>query len=134
MTDTICAISTPFGVGGISIIRLSGKDAYSIASKFFVANGKVEALKPRYMYLGEFVMDNMKEQCMCVYFKAPYSYTGEDIIEFQCHGGIAVTKKILETLLNGGCRLADAGEFTKRAFLNKKSCGCILSLWWAVSR
>ena len=120
MLDTICAISTPMGVGGISIIRLSGKDAYSIASKFFVASGKSQELKPRYMYLGEFNMGDMSEQCMCVYFKAPYSYTGEDIIEFQCHGGIAVTKKILETLLKGGCRLADAGEFTKRAFLNKK--------------
>ena len=120
MLDTICAISTPMGVGGISIIRLSGKDAYSIASKFFVASGKNQELKPRYMHLGDFNMGDMSEQCMCVYFKAPYSYTGEDIIEFQCHGGIAVTKKILETLLKGGCRLADAGEFTKRAFLNKK--------------
>lgn len=120
MLDTICAISTPMGVGGISIIRLSGKDAYSIASKFFATSGKNNELKPRYMHLGEFNMGDMSEQCMCVYFKAPYSYTGEDIIEFQCHGGIAVTKKILETLLKGGCRLADAGEFTKRAFLNKK--------------
>ena len=121
MLDTICAISTPMGVGGISIIRLSGKDAYSVASKFFATiNKKTTELKPRYMYLGEFNLGEMKEQCMCVYFKAPYSYTGEDIIEFQCHGGIAVTKKILETLLKGGCRLAEAGEFTKRAFLNKK--------------
>ena len=120
MLDTICAISTPMGVGGISIIRLSGKDAFKIASKFFVASGENKDLKPRYMHLGEFKMDNMSEQCMCVYFKEPFSYTGEDVIEFQCHGGIAVTKKILETLLKGGCRLADAGEFTKRAFLNKK--------------
>lgn len=121
MLDTICAISTPMGVGGISIIRLSGKDAYDVASKFFATfNKKTTELKPRYMYLGEFNLGEMKEQCMCVYFKSPYSYTGEDIIEFQCHGGIAVTKKILETLLKGGCRLAEAGEFTKRAFLNKK--------------
>ena len=121
MLETICAISTPMGVGGISIIRLSGKDAYSIASKFFVvSNKKTEELKPRYMYLGEFDLGDMKEQCMCVYFKAPFSYTGEDVVEFQCHGGIVVTKKILETLLSGGARLAEAGEFTKRAFLNKK--------------
>jgi len=121
MTDTICAISTPFGVGGISIIRLSGKGAVNIASKFFAVKGKKNIeLKPRYMYLGDFDLDNFTEQCMCVYFKAPNSYTGEDVIEFQCHGGIAVTKKILETLLKGGARLAEAGEFTKRAFLNKK--------------
>ena len=121
MLDTICAISTPMGVGGISIIRLSGKDAYSIASKFFaVSNNKTNELKPRYMYLGNFNLGEMQEQCMCVFFKAPFSYTGEDVIEFQCHGGIAVTKKILETLLKGGCRLAEPGEFTKRAFLNKK--------------
>jgi len=121
MTDTICAISTPFGVGGISIIRLSGKDASKIASKFFtIKNKKTENMTPRYMYLGDFDLGNLKEQCMAVYFKEPYSYTGEDIVEFQCHGGIAVTKKMLETLLNGGARLAEAGEFTKRAFLNKK--------------
>ncbi len=121
MLDTICAISTPMGVGGISIIRMSGENAYNIALKFFSATSKKNTeLKPRYMYLGEFDMGGLKEQCMCVYFKAPYSYTGEDIIEFQCHGGIAVTKKILEVLLSGGCRLAEAGEFTKRAFLNKK--------------
>lgn len=121
MTDTICAISTPFGVGGISIIRLSGKDALLIASKFFaMKNKKTENMTPRYMYLGEFDLGNLKEQCMCVYFKAPFSYTGEDVIEFQCHGGIAVTKKMLEILLKGGARPAEAGEFTKRAFLNKK--------------
>lgn len=121
MLDTICAISTPMGVGGISIIRLSGKDAYSIASKFFaVSNNKTSELKPRYMHLGEFNFGEIKEQCMCVFFKEPFSYTGEDVIEFQCHGGIAVTKKMLETLLKAGCRLAEPGEFTKRAFLNKK--------------
>ena len=119
--DTICAISTPMGVGGISIIRLSGDNALNVASKFFTTKSvSTNQLKPRYMYLGEFKMDTMQEQCMCVYFKAPNSYTGEDIIEFQCHGGIAVTRKILDTLIKSGCRMADAGEFTKRAFLNKK--------------
>lgn len=120
MLDTICAISTPFGVGGISIIRLSGKEALNICSKFFTVKGKIIDFKPRYMYLGDFQLDNFTEQCMCVYFKAPNSYTGEDVIEFQCHGGVVVTKKILETLLKGGACLAEAGEFTKRAFLNKK--------------
>lgn len=117
MNDTICAISTPMGVGGISIIRLSGNDALNIASKFFVT--KTKEMKPRYMYLGDFNLGDYKEQCMVVYFKAPNSYTGEDVIEFQCHGGIAITKKILETL-SKECRLAEPGEFTKRAFLNKK--------------
>lgn len=120
MKDTIVAISTPIGVGGISIVRMSGVDALNIASKVFSCKTKVENFKPRYMYFGEFKLENYTEKCLCVYFKAPNSYTGEDLVEFQCHGGIAITKEILTTLLALGCRLADGGEFTKRAFLNGK--------------
>lgn len=116
-TDTICAISTPIGKGGISIVRMSGSEALNIALSFF---DKTENIQPRYMYLGKFKLNDIYEKCMLVYFKAPHSFTGEDIVEIQCHGGVYVTNEILNTLLGGGARLADAGEFTKRAFINGK--------------
>ena len=119
--DTICAISTAIGVGGISIIRVSGDDALNVVSKFFTAkNFSVDNIKPRYMYLGKFNLGDFSEHCLCVYFKAPNSYTGEDLVEFQCHGGVAITNLILKNIMSSGVRLAEAGEFTKRAFLNKK--------------
>ena len=120
---TIAAISTPMGVGGISIVRLSGSDSLNIANNVFIFRSKKITIKncePRKMYLGSFTIGENKEECLMVYFKAPYSYTGEDLIEFQCHGGVVVTKKILETLLDNGATLASGGEFTKRAFLNGK--------------
>lgn len=120
MEDTIVAISTPIGVGGISIVRMSGANALNIASQVFSCKTNVMDFTPRYMYFGAFKLKNYTEKCLCVYFKAPYSYTGEDLVEFQCHGGVAITKEILTTLLSYGCRLADGGEFTKRAFLNGK--------------
>lgn len=119
--DTICAISTAIGVGGISIIRVSGDDSLKVVSKFFTAkNFDVNTIQPRYMYLGKFNLGDFSEHCLCVYFKAPNSYTGEDLVEFQCHGGVAITNLILKTIMSSGVRLAEAGEFTKRAFLNKK--------------
>jgi len=119
--DTICAISTAIGVGGISIIRVSGDDALKVVDKFFTAkNMNISNIQPRYMYLGHFRLEGFSEQCLCVYFKAPYTYTGEDLVEFQCHGGVAITNLILKTIMSSGIRLAEPGEFTKRAFLNKK--------------
>lgn len=119
--DTICAISTAIGVGGISIIRVSGDDALKVVDKFFSAkNMDISNIQPRYMYLGHFKLNGFSEQCLCVYFKAPYTYTGEDLVEFQCHGGVAITNLILKTIMSSGIRLAEPGEFTKRAFLNKK--------------
>jgi len=115
--STIVAISTPLGVGGISIIRMSGKDSIDIASKVFKSKND---LKPRVMTLGDFVAKDFKEKCLCVYFKSPYSFTGEDMIEFQCHGGVALTNGILSALLDNGASLASPGEFTKRAFINGK--------------
>ena len=120
---TIAAISTPMGVGGISIVRLSGPNSLNIANSVFTFRSKktnVQNLEPRKMYLGSFSIGANEEECLMVYFKAPYSYTGEDLIEFQCHGGVVVTKKILEALLENGAELATGGEFTKRAFLNGK--------------
>lgn len=117
---TITAISTPVGVGGISVIRLSGKDATKISAKVFEPFGKVEKIEPRKMYLGKFTAESFNEKCMMVYFKAPHSYTGEDVVEFQCHGGTVIAKGVLNALLNNGAILAGPGEFTKRAFVNGK--------------
>ena len=121
MDNTIVAISTALGNGGISIVRMSGKNAVSIASKVFKnKNTKVEDFEPRKLYLGEFSSGDMKDKCMCVYFKAPYSFTGEDVIEFQCHGGLTLTNKIYTSLIENGCTPATKGEFSKLAFLNGK--------------
>ena len=119
-TETITAIATPIGVGGISIIRISGKDAKTIASKIFTSKISVNSFKPRKLYLGNIITNEFIEQCLCVYFKGPFSYTGEDIIEFQIHGGILITNKILQLIIDNGAKLAEPGEFTKRAFINGK--------------
>ncbi len=119
MEDTIVSISTPLGRGAISIVRMSGKNCLNIALKLF--HFKTEKIKPRYMYLGKLEVEkDTFEECLMVYFKAPNSYTGEDMVEFQVHGGILLTQKVLELCINNGCRIAEAGEFSKRAFLNGK--------------
>lgn len=122
MEKPIVSISTPLGRGAISIVRMSGKESLSVALSLFHSN-KLDAsnIKPRYMYFGRlFVEENAYEECLMVYFKAPFSYTGEDIVEFQIHGGILVAQKILENCIKNGARLAEPGEFSKRAFLNGK--------------
>lgn len=117
---TICAISTPLGNSAISIIRMSGSKAIEIAKAFFVSKSlNYEKIEPRKMYLGTFEYGNIKEKCLMVFFKAPFSYTGEDIVEFQIHGGEFLAKQILSALCEK-CSLASPGEFSKRAFLNGK--------------
>ncbi len=115
--DTIAAIATPNGVGAISIVRLSGENAYEIAKKLTKKD-----LTPRIATLSKLYDKNNEliDIALCIYFKAPNSFTGEDIVEFQCHGGVVVSKIVLETLLEFGARIAEPGEFTKRAFLNGK--------------
>ena len=122
MENTIASISTPLGKGAISIVRMSGEDALKIALKLFSSKKlEFENVEPRKMYLGSFEIEkDVFEKCMMVYFKTPYSYTGEDIVEFQIHGGIIITQKILQKLLDEGAVLAEPGEFSKRAFLNGK--------------
>lgn len=121
INKNIVAISTAIGNGGISIIRMSGPDVRNIANKvFFTKKISVLDFEPRKLYLGTFCYENIKDKCLCVYFKAPFSYTGEDMIEFQCHGGITLTNKIYESLVNLGCTPATKGEFSKIAFLNGK--------------
>ena len=118
MNDTITAISTALGVGAISIIRISGKDAINIANSIFKGKDllKVESHTINYGHIvdGDEVIDEVLVSIM----KAPKTFTCEDIVEINCHGGIATTHKILELILLKGARLAEPGEFTKRAFLN----------------
>ncbi|MDD4275373.1 MAG: tRNA uridine-5-carboxymethylaminomethyl(34) synthesis GTPase MnmE [Clostridia bacterium] len=121
--NTIVAIATPIGSGGISIIRLSGESALKIADQMFLApnDKKISELDPRVLNFGTVSTAKFKDICLCVYFKAPNSYTGEDVIEFQSHGGIKIAEGILNECMLKGARLAEAGEFTKRAFLNGKT-------------
>jgi tRNA modification GTPase len=116
--DTIVAIATASGVGAISIIRLSGKDALAIASKIT----KKENFTPRLATLTKLydVKSELIDESLVIYFQNPYSFTGQDIVEFQCHGGIALTNMILQATLAYGARLATPGEFSKRAYLNGK--------------
>lgn len=122
MNETICAISTPLGRGAISIVRMSGNKSLEIMKKVFLSkNLNYDNIMPRYLYLGDLKLDNNTiEKCLAVFFKAPYTYTGEDIVEFQIHGGTFLTQKVLNLLLNNGARLAENGEFTKRSFENGK--------------
>lgn len=118
--DTIIALSTPVGKSGIGVVRMSGKESLNIAKKMFTPLNKNIDIIPNLMLLGNIDLGSTKDLGFFVYFKAPKSYTGEDIVEFQCHGGIAVTQKIIEKALSLGVRLAEPGEFSKRAFLNGK--------------
>lgn len=112
----IVALATPYGVGAISIIRLSGKDALSIADKI------CGSLTPRVAHLKELKDKdgNVLDEAIVIYFKAPFSFTGEDVVEFQTHGGVVVANLIIDEILAYGARVADPGEFSKRALLNGK--------------
>lgn len=117
MEDTIVAISTSTGVGAISIIRLSGNDVLNIASKVFTKDlTKVDSHTIHYGFIKD--KNEKIDEVLVSVMKAPKTFTREDIVEINCHGGIATTNKVLEVLLENGARLAEPGEFTKRAFLN----------------
>ena len=121
--NSIAAISSPPGKGGVAIIRVSGEDALALAAEvFFPASKKsfTEA-KPRMQTYG-YIIDNGEriDDVLATYFPAPNSYTGEDVVEIACHGGVLVTSLVLETILKQGARHAEAGEFTRRAFINGK--------------
>ena len=117
MEDTIVAISTSVGEGAISIIRLSGHDALNIVSKVFTKD--LTKVDSHTIHYGFITSNNEKiDEVLVSVMKAPKTFTREDIVEINCHGGIATTNKVLEVLLENGARLAEPGEFTKRAFLN----------------
>lgn len=120
MSDIISAISTAMGVGGVAIIRMSGKGSIEIAEKMFYPLKKIKKFEPNYMYAGEIDGGDFRDFGMCVAFYAPHSFTGEDTVEFHCHGGRAITQGILRKTFSLGSRPATNGEFTKRAFVNGK--------------
>lgn len=120
--QTIAAISTPVGAGAIGIVRISGDDALKVAAKIF-RTSKLKDLKdavPNMMYYGTVTAGEVSDRCLGVYFKAPKTYTGEDIFELHCHGGVRLVNEILKGCIEAGARAADKGEFTKRAFLSGK--------------
>ncbi len=117
-TDTIAAIGTALSNSGISIIRISGNDSLNIIRKIFVSNSKI---MPNNIIYGKIVENGKVVDTVLVsYFKNPKSYTGEDVCEINCHGGVQITREILQLVLANGARLAEPGEFSKRAFLNGK--------------
>ena len=119
MNDTIVAISTPKGFGGIGVVRLSGPTTFFIGQKVFSTTVK----KPKTVYTGYIFNPDTKERIdtgIAIYFKAPHSYTGEDVFELQMHGGVKNLELVVKILIQLGARLAERGEFTRRAFLNGK--------------
>lgn len=122
--DTICALSTPVGTGGISVIRISGEDAFSVVKKIYIPKfGKnFEDQKSYTVTLGNIIDESgfMIDEVLVTKFQAPNSFTGENVVEISCHGGMAVVKMILNELYKNGARSATGGEFSKRAFLNGK--------------
>lgn len=123
MTQTIAAIATPAAAGGISVIRISGSDALTIADRVFSAKNGIP-LSGRRGYTAAFgdVVHHgeVLDEAVATVFNEPHSYTGENVVELSCHGGLYLTQEILRVILENGARLAEAGEFTKRAFLNGK--------------
>ncbi len=119
---TIAAISTAYGEAGIGVIRISGPEALSVGRAVFEPASKGCSFVPRKMYFGHAVNKEGErlDQALFVYFKAPFSYTGEDVVELQCHGSLMSQKAILSAVLSAGAEPAERGEFTKRAFINGK--------------
>ena len=116
-SDTICALATAYGQSGIGVIRVTGPLSKSISKKILHQD-----LEPRYAYYGSFFDNdnNLIDKGVAISFPGPNSYTGEDVVEFQGHGGVSVIRKLLETIISLDVRVAEPGEFTKRAFLNGK--------------
>ena len=122
--DTICAIATPHGMGAIAVVRVSGPEAISIVSQLFRHNDKPfiqENVVSHKAYYGH-IVDNGDwiDEVLVTFFKAPHSFTGEDSAEISVHGSVFIQQKLLQVLISHGCRMAEAGEFTRRAFVNRK--------------
>ena len=123
-TDTICAIATPHGMGAIAVVRISGPNVLPIVGGIFQQNGQpfdLAKLVSHKAYHGH-IVDNsaMLDEVLVTFFKAPHSFTGEDSAEISVHGSVYVQQKLLQILIAHGCRMAEAGEFTRRAFVNRK--------------
>lgn len=118
--STICAISTPQGMGGIAVIRVSGKDAVNIVNSIW-RGADLSAVKSHTAHFGAIVNPTTHtdlDEAVCVVFRAPHSFTGEDTVEISCHGSVWIQQQLLQILIQAGCRLALPGEFTRRAFVN----------------
>ena len=123
-TDTICAIATPHGMGAIAVVRVSGVSSFPIVSQIFKRNGNpvdMEKLVSHKAYYGH-IVDNgaLIDEVLVTFFKGPHSFTGEDSVEISVHGSVFIQQKLLQVLIAHGCRMAEAGEFTRRAFVNRK--------------
>ena len=122
--DTICAIATPHGMGAIAVIRVSGYDALSVVGQLFMQNGKpfdMGKMVANKAYYGHIVdRDELLDEVLVTFFRAPHSFTGEDSAEISVHGSVFIQQKLLHILISRGCRMAEAGEFTRRAFVNRK--------------
>ncbi len=121
LDDTIAAIATPLGSGGIGIVKISGIDAYGIVQQIFLPRSGNRLLKPRYLHYGNIISPKTKQpvdEALVAYMPAPHSYTGQDVVEIQAHGGMVVLQEILRAALTLGARAAEGGEMTLRAFIN----------------
>ena len=121
-TDTIAAVATPTGEGAIAVVRVSGSDALRIAGRVFRGPESLEKVPTHTVHHGLISSPQGEEidEVLATVFRGPHSYTGEDSVEISCHGGVLVTQKVLGAILDAGCRQAEPGEFTRRAFLNGK--------------
>lgn len=115
--NTIVAMATPAGNSGVAVIRISGENAKQILQSLIQENLDFE---PRKMYLKNIYLKDFSDRCLVVFFRAPFSFTGEDVVEIQSHGGYFLAQKIIDEIISNGARLADRGEFSKRAFINGK--------------
>ena len=115
--STICAVSTPHGVGGIAVVRVSGPEALSIVDKLFVGKQPLQDAKANTIHYGRF--EDLDEVLVSV-FRAPHSFTGEDVVEIACHGSLYIQQTITQRLIEAGCMMAGPGEFTRRALTNGK--------------
>lgn len=119
--NTICAISTPYGSGGIAIVRVSGPEAVSIVDSLFRARHPLSQAKAYTVHYGEIARDSeILDQALVSIFRAPHSFTGEDVVEIACHGSMYIQQTLIQWLVDAGCQMAKPGEFTQRAFLNGK--------------
>ena len=117
--STICAISTPYGSGGIAVIRVSGADAIALTDSLFHGRNPLLSTQANTIHYGTIARDNeVLDEVLVSVFRAPHSFTGEDVVEIACHGSLYIQQNLLQWLVDAGCEMAHAGEFTQRAFLN----------------
>ena len=118
---TICAISTAYGVGGIAVIRVSGEQAIPIVDSLFVGRVALRDAQPNTIHFGRIQREKeVLDEVLCSVFRAPHSFTGEDTVEIACHGSLFIQQELLRWLIDAGCKAAEPGEFTRRAFVNGK--------------